>query len=157
VQRWLAAGQPDARGRGRQEVDDLPGPVEQPAVFPVLGWLGAHQAVVVALLGEQNAVVSSAALPQDGDPEAVSGDANDVPGGQVAQLRRQAYDRARGRGVRVADQVHPVAPGHGVLAGDQACERDVGGRFVGRADPPDIGAKVAVQSGGRGPGAELHH
>ena len=52
VQRWLAAGQADSASGRRKQTDDGLGAFEQPGVIAVLRRLRAHEAVVVALLGE---------------------------------------------------------------------------------------------------------
>ena len=85
---WFPAGEAQALSRRWQEADGLLCSVEQPGVISVLGWLRAHQAVVVALLGQQEAVVRGGLLPEDGDPAAIRRDADDVARFQVAQIDR---------------------------------------------------------------------
>ena len=87
VQGRLAAGEAESPRAGREQADHLSCPVEQPGVVAVLRRLGAHEAVVVALLGEQQAVVPGGVLPQHADPAAIAGDVDDVACVQVRQLR----------------------------------------------------------------------
>ena len=94
VQGRLAAGKAERPRALREQADHLPCPVEQPGVVAVLRRLGAHEAVVVALLGEQQGVVPGGVLPQHGDPAAVAGDVDDVARVQVRQLGPEPEHRA---------------------------------------------------------------
>ena len=67
VERRLAAGEPDLRGVARKQPDQLEGLCEQVIVDRGLRRLRAHQAVVVAALGEQDAVLAAAVAPEDAD------------------------------------------------------------------------------------------
>ena len=68
VQGRFAAGEAEGtRARG-QQADHLPGPVEQPGIVAFLRRLGAHEAVVVALLGEQQSVMPGGVLPEHRHP-----------------------------------------------------------------------------------------
>ena len=150
-----------ARAPLREQADHLSRPVEQPGVVAVLRRLGAHQAVVVALLGEQQAVVPGGVLPQHGDPAAVGGDVDDVARVQVRQLGPEPEHRAGHAGypgprtqpsVPVSSRIvsgHEVetVPGRcGLPVPQQACEGLAGsspgrrGRclFLRQADPPYI-------------------
>src|SRR5580704_17727262 len=94
MQRRLSTGKAERVRTLRQEADYLPGPVEQPGVVAVLRRLGAHKAVVVALLGEQQAVVPGGVLPQHSDPAAIGCDVDDVARVEVHQLRPEPEHRA---------------------------------------------------------------
>src|SRR5580704_677947 len=94
MQRRLSTGKAERVRTLRQEADYLPGPVEQPGVVAVLRRLGAHDAVVVALLGEQQAVVPGGILPQHGDSATVVGDVDDVARIEVRQVGPEPEQRA---------------------------------------------------------------
>ena len=108
VQRRLAAGQAEGPRAVRQQADHLPCPVEQPGVVAVFRRLGAHEAVVVALLGEQQAVVPGGVLPQHGDPAAVGGDVDDVASVEMRQFGPEPEHRA-GR-PETPDAIDPATP-----------------------------------------------
>ena len=178
VQRRLAAGQAERPGALREQADHFLSPVEQPGVVAVLRRLGAHQAVVVALLGEQQGIVPGGVLPQHGDPAAVVGDVDDVTRVQVRQLRPEPEHRAghagcpgaarpgrpRHRGLVSGDEVEAV-PGGCVLPVPQQARNGRGGTFLGgaaavavcifgQADPPYmVGHRWPARWRRRGPPA----
>lgn len=150
MQRRLAASKAERPRILRQQADYLLCPAEQPGVLPVLRSLGAHEAVVVTLLGEQQAVVPCGVLPQHRDPAAVVGDVDDVAGVEVRQLGSEPEHRPARLGLGFGHEVQAVS-GRCCLPIPQQAREGLGGAIVlcscvpGQADAPYIVGQRPIQ------------
>ncbi|MDT4839949.1 hypothetical protein FQZ97_737530 [compost metagenome] len=90
VQRRLTPGETDFWGVLGNERNQRLNLVEQPAVVGALGRLRAHQAVVVALLGHQQAVVRRARAEQHANLLPVGGEPHDIVVAKVVVRAGQA-------------------------------------------------------------------
>src|SRR5689334_20947937 len=78
----FASGEVDLRSAAGQEADEFEGMFEQPVVVCLFRRLRAHEAVVVASLREQNAVLSAVVPPENSDSLPIGGYRDNVTGGQ---------------------------------------------------------------------------
>src|SRR6185437_5442855 len=109
------------------------GPTVEVRVVAFLGWLAAHQAVVVAPLGEQQAVVDRGALPGYVDARAIFRDDQNVVQADVAELTGQVDG---GPWSRQAKRVAEIQLGRGWRPA--ICEQDRG-RAVTACRPSRVG------------------
>src|SRR5207249_1615355 len=86
VESWLASGETDIRSTRWKEPYKLEGVFQEPIVFNRLRRLRAHQAVVIATLREEHAVVLTFMTPEDANLRTVFGERHDVAWAQVVEL-----------------------------------------------------------------------
>ncbi len=67
VEGRLAAGEADVARSRRKQPDELECVLEEPVIVCALRRLGAHQAEVVAALGQKNTVLAALVPPQNSD------------------------------------------------------------------------------------------